>query len=102
MKVVKSKEFNDEIAQGVVLVDFFANWCQPCKALNTVLEELEKEMGDKIKIIKVDIDKTMDLAQKNRVITLPTMIIFKDGEAVETMIGFNPKDKIEAQLAMYL
>lgn len=102
MKIVKSKEFNDEIAQGVVLVDFFANWCQPCKALNTVLEELEKEMGDKIKIIKVDIDKTMDLAQKNRVITLPTMIIFKDGEAVETMIGFNPKDKIEAQLAMHL
>lgn len=101
MKVVKSKEFNDEIAQGVVLVDFFANWCEPCKALNIVLEELEKEMGDKIKIIKVDIDKTMDLAQKNRVITLPTIIIFKDGEAVETMVGFNPKDKIEAQLEVY-
>lgn len=102
MKVVKSKEFNDEIAQGVVLVDFFANWCEPCKALNIVLEELEKEMGDKVKIIKVDIDKTMDLAQKNRVITLPTMIIFKDGEAVEIMVGFNPKDKIAAQLAMHL
>lgn len=102
MKVVKSKEFNEEIAQGVVLVDFFANWCEPCKALNIVLEELEKEMAEEIKIIKVDIDKTMDLAQKNRVITLPTMIVFKDGEPVETMIGFNPKDKIKAQLAMHL
>lgn len=102
MKVVNSKDFKEEIKEGVVLVDFFANWCQPCKALAVVLEELETEMANGVKIIKVDIDKSMDLAQANRVITLPTMIVFKDGEAVETMIGFTPKDKIKAQLAPHL
>ena len=80
MKIVNSNEFRNEISEGVVLVDFFATWCGPCKMLGPVLEDLGKELEGKAKIIKVDIDQSGDLADEFRISSVPTMILFKDNK----------------------
>ena len=86
MKIVNSNEFRNEISEGVVLVDFFATWCGPCKMLGPVLEDLGKELEGKAKIIKVDIDQSGDLADEFRISSVPTMILFKDNKIVDTMV----------------
>ena len=95
MKIVNSKEFKNEISEGVVLVDFFATWCGPCKMLGPVLEDLGKELEGKAKIIKVDIDQSGDLADEFRISSVPTMILSKDNKIVDTMVGFLPKERIK-------
>lgn len=95
MKIVNSNEFRNEISEGVVLVDFFATWCGPCKMLGPVLEDLGKELEEKAKIIKVDIDQSGDLADEFRISSVPTMILFKDNKIVDTMVGFLPKERIK-------
>lgn len=95
MKIIKSDEFRAEISEGVVLVDFFATWCGPCKMLAPVLEELGEELTEKAKIVKVDIDQSMDLADEFRITSVPTMILFKNGKAVESLVGFLPKERIK-------
>ncbi|APF24519.1 thioredoxin [Clostridium butyricum] len=95
MKIVNSNEFKNEISEGVVLVDFFATWCGPCKMLGPVLEDLGKELEGKAKIIKVDIDQSGDLADEFRISSVPTMILFKDNKIVDTMVGFLPKERIK-------
>lgn len=95
MKIVNSNEFRSEISEGVVLVDFFATWCGPCKMLAPVLEQLGEEMSDKVKIVKVDIDQSADLADEFRISSVPTMILFKDNKAVDTLVGFLPKERIK-------
>ncbi len=95
MKIVNSNEFRNEISEGVVLVDFFATWCEPCKMLGPVLEDLGKELEGKAKIIKVDIDQSGDLADEFRISSVPTMILFKDNKIVDTMVGFLPKERIK-------
>ena len=95
MKIINSDEFRAEISEGVVLVDFFATWCGPCKMLGPVLEELGEELTGKAKIVKVDIDQSMDLADEFRITSVPTMILFKNGKAVESLVGFLPKERIK-------
>lgn len=95
LKIVNSDEFKSEIENGVVLVDFFATWCGPCKMLAPVLEGLSSEMEEKAKIIKVDIDQNPDLADKFEISSVPTMMVFKDGEKVDKMVGFLPKERIK-------
>ncbi|MGN0144252.1 MAG: thioredoxin [Clostridium sp.] len=95
MKIINSNEFENEVSEGVVLVDFFATWCGPCKMLAPVLENLSEEMNGKAKILKVDIDQSPDLADKFRIVSVPTMILFKNGEVAEQMVGFLPKEKIQ-------
>ncbi|MBE6072242.1 MAG: thioredoxin [Clostridium butyricum] len=97
-KVVNTEEFREEIKSGVTLVDFFATWCGPCKMLAPVLEDLASEMEGKVKIIKVDIDESSDLADEFRISSVPTMIIFKDGKQADMMVGFLPKDRIKESL----
>ena len=98
-KVINTSEFRSSVegSKGVVVVDFFATWCGPCNMLGPVFAELGEEMKDKARFVKVDIDESLEIAQQFNVSTVPTMIIFKDGKPVETLIGFMPKNKIECK-----
>ena len=82
-----------------VLIDFFAEWCGPCKMIAPIIEEFVAEQEGKAVIAKVDVDKQPELAQRFGVMSIPTMLIFKKGQPVEKLIGFSPKAKIEELLA---
>ncbi|WP_346935815.1 thioredoxin [Clostridium sp.] len=101
-KIVNSAEFNNEIKDGVVVVDFFATWCGPCKMLAPIFEELSTEMEGKVKFIKVDVDQCPDIAMKYSVASIPTIIVFKDGNNVNTTVGFIPKERIKEIVEAYL
>ena len=90
---INDSTFNEEAlnAKGVVVVDFFATWCAPCKMLAPVLEEVASEMGE-VKVLKIDVDESPETATKYGVQSIPTIKIFKDGAEVETKVGFMPKD----------
>lgn len=85
--------FESEVinAKGKVLVDFWATWCGPCQMLAPVLEEIGNELGDKVKIVKVDVDTSPDTSGKFNVSSIPTVILFVDGQVKETIIGFRQK-----------
>ncbi|MDR2704236.1 MAG: thioredoxin [Planctomycetaceae bacterium] len=80
-------EFNTTIQSGVVLVDFFATWCGPCRMQGPILEELATEIGPTAKIIKVDADQFQSLAVKYDISSIPTMILFKDGQIINRLVG---------------
>lgn len=102
-KVINSSEFKDEVlnSNDVVLIDFFAEWCGPCKMLAPIVEELSKEMAGKAKVFKVDVDKSGDIAQKYGIMGVPTVIIFKNGTAVDKMVGFQPKEVLKSKVEQY-
>src|SRR5690606_32882204 len=77
-----------------VLVDFWAEWCGPCKALAPVLDEIATEMNDKASVVKVNVDEASELAQKYGIRGIPTLIFFKDGEVKGTLVGNQPKSEI--------
>jgi thioredoxin len=93
--VLTEENFKDEIGSGVVLVDFFATWCGPCKMLAPVVEELATEYEGKAKIAKLDVDQAPHAAGEFGVQSIPTLIIFKDGEEFDRMIGFQGKEVLK-------
>lgn len=90
--------FNDEIKEGVVLVDFFATWCGPCKMLAPVIEELAAEYEGKVKVGKLDVDENPETAGKFGVQSIPTIIIFKDGEEADKVMGFQSKEALKERI----
>lgn len=88
-----SANFKNEVLDcpSFVLVDFWATWCGPCQMLAPILDEIGKELGDKVKIVKVDVDSESQLAQDYNVSSIPTVIIFKNGQVIDTIIGFRQK-----------
>ena len=99
-KNVTDANFSSEVlsASGPVLVDFWAEWCTPCKAIAPALEQISEELSDKVTIAKLDIDENPDTAAKYGVMSIPTMILFKDGERAATKIGAGPKSQIQSWL----
>ncbi|MCD7032842.1 thioredoxin [Metabacillus sp. GX 13764] len=91
---VTDQNFAAETGEGVVLVDFWAPWCGPCKMIAPVLEELDQEIGDKVKIVKLDVDENQETAGKYGVMSIPTLLVFKNGEAVDKTVGFQPKEAL--------
>jgi len=85
-------------AENPVLVDFWATWCKPCQMVAPILEELTKEYSGKLTIAKLDVDQNQQTAQRYRVMSIPTMIIFKQGKPVANIVGFKPKDQLKKQL----
>lgn len=93
MKIVDQNGFNEALNNKYVLVDFYADWCGPCKMVGPVLEELDAE-NDQFTVVKVNVDNELDLASKYGVQSIPNMIFFKEGKAVTQIIGFANKDAI--------
>jgi thioredoxin 1 len=93
MNAVTDATFSDEVLKSptLVLVDFWAEWCGPCLRVAPVLEEIAREMAGKVKIVKVDIDSNPNTARDYRVMSVPTLTLFKDGEAVQSLAGARPK-----------
>ena len=85
-----------------VLVDFWAEWCGPCKMISPVLEEIAEEQAGKIRIGKLNIDDNLDVTRRFDVMSIPTLILFKDGEPVSRLIGAKPKGQLLEEIAQYL
>lgn len=98
MKIVNTQEFNELMNEKAVLVDFFATWCGPCKMLSPVLESVAEKMKDKVTIVKVDVDRSPDLAAKFGVMSVPTMIMFKNGRQVDAFSGYMPEANLMANI----
>jgi thioredoxin 1 len=99
-KSITDAEFESEVLKSdlPVLVDFFANWCGPCKAMLPIVEELESEYAGKVKVVKVNVDEAMDTSSQFSVMSIPTFIVFKGGEAVDTIVGMKSKEEMKRHL----
>lgn len=91
IKEITNEDFN-EVIKGTVLVDFNATWCGPCKMLKPVLEEISEERS--FKIVSVDVDNNMELAREYGVMTIPCLILFKDGKEIKRSVGLKTKEDI--------
>ena len=101
MKILESNEFDNAIASGVVLVDFYADWCGPCKMLAPVIEGLADKMTN-VSFYKLNVDNSSDIARRYEVQAIPNLIIFKDGKAVDQITGFVPEGEIVNHLEKVL
>ena len=96
------ENFSDETSDGLVLVDFWAPWCGPCRMVGPVIEELASDYDGKIKVGKLNVDENQRVAHSYRVMSIPTVMLFKDGEPVDVMIGAQPKGAYQAKLEKHL
>ncbi len=95
---VTDQNFDSETKDGLVLADFWAPWCGPCKMIAPVLEELDTEIGDKVKIVKLDVDENQETAAKFGVMSIPTLLVIKNGEVVDKVVGYQPKEALAGRL----
>lgn len=97
---VNKSNFNEEVlkASKKVIVDFWATWCNPCKMMHPVLEDLDKDVGEAVKIAKINIDNDPELAAKYGVMSIPTFIIFENGNAIKSSVGMQSKENLKQLL----
>lgn len=93
MKQVSAQEFDQEINSGTVFVDFFAEWCGPCKMMGPIVEEIEQEVSN-IKFIKVNVDEAEEVAARFGIMSIPTFFLFKDGQLVNKIVGGRSKQEM--------
>lgn len=88
-------------SSGVAVVEFGAEWCPPCKRLLPILSELQEEYGDAVAIAKVDVDESPELASRFGVMSMPTVLVFKDGQPVDKLVGLRPKSAYQTVIGRY-
>ena len=96
IKNCNENDFENEVLKSnlPVIVDFWAEWCGPCKMLTPILEELSNEMKNEINVVKVNLDENQDLAMKYSIRSIPTLLLFKEGNLIDTKVGLLPKNEI--------
>lgn len=99
---VNDHTFQSDVSSGTVLVDFWAPWCGPCKMIAPILEEIDKELGNEIKIAKLNVDENPEATGKFGVMSIPTLLLFKDGQVVEKIVGFQPKEQLQNNIKRHL
>ncbi|MDO5518605.1 MAG: thioredoxin [Clostridium sp.] len=102
VKVVNENEFANEISEGVVVVDFFATWCNPCKMLSPIIDGLADEMEGKVKFIKVDVDEASKVADEFDITNIPAVVIFKNGQKQDMIVGFSPRESLSEKIENYI
>ncbi len=104
--VVTDNSFDKQVIEASrekpVLVDFWATWCGPCKMLSPLVEQIASEKSEALNVAKVDVDANNVIASKYQIMSIPTLILFKDGKPVKQLVGYMPKDRIMSQLEQYL
>ena len=104
IKNLSLDNFDNEISSSntPVLLDFWAEWCGPCKMLGPILEEISEDLKDKLQVVKVNLDENQDLAMKYSIRSIPTLLLFKEGELVDTKVGLLPKSDLVEWLSSKL
>ncbi len=97
---LEEKNFEEEVlkAEGKVLVDFYADWCGPCKMMSPIIDEISEEMKENLKVGKINVDENQELAIKYNVMSIPTIMIFENGNLIKTFVGVTNKDDILSYL----
>jgi len=99
---LNDSNFVEKTNEGVVLVHFWAPWCGPCRMQAPVIDALDEELGDKVTFAKVDVDENPNTARQFGVMSIPTLLVKKDGEVVNKVIGYHSKEQLEELLEQYL
>lgn len=94
--------FDEKTNNGVTFTDFWATWCGPCRMQSPVIEQLAEEMGDKVFFSKIDVDANQETAAKFGIMSIPTMLIKKDGQVVDTIVGYHTKEQLQKKLEAYI
>jgi len=101
---VTTSTWDDEVikAQGLVMIDFWAAWCGPCRIISPTVEELSKEYSGKVKVLKLNTDENSDIASRYQVMGIPTLMFFKDGIKLDQIVGVVPKQFLKAKIDSFL
>ena len=101
---INVENFQSEVINNseITVVDFFADWCGPCRKLSPIMEEIEQELTGKVKFTKINTDNNIELAQKYQISGIPTLLVFKNGELVERMVGLMPKSSVITNIEKHL
>ena len=102
--VTNDKKFEEEVIKSAVpvLVDFWAQWCGPCKVIGPIVDEISNELSAKLKVVKVDVDEAQELAMKYSVMSIPTLLVVKEGKVAAQFIGAMSKDQLLAKINPYI
>ena len=103
LREINENEFEDLIKDNkLVFIDFFATWCPPCKMLSPILDDVYEEMKDKVEMVKINVDENENISRQFQIISIPTMIIFKDGEPVSRVVGYRDYEMIVSEIEKFL
>ena len=102
VNVTTDQSFEQDTAKGLVLIDFWATWCGPCRMQSPGVENLSETMEDQVSFFKLDVDQNPDTAKKFQIMSIPTLMIKKDGEVVDKVIGYHSKEQLQKVLEQYM